>query len=242
MPVLVVPGGFTRPSSFARLAERLNAVVVTLRRRRIAQLDLGGLTSLAKSLDAAITATPDDGTPLVLVGHSMGGLLTYRASLTHRLDGQVLLMPAPPRGLASDIAGLVARDPVSALKLAALSVSALPARVGRMKPPSGLFTMDATAQVIQESRVHRADESFTALLQLIVGSREPVQKALIPTLVVGATQDGLVPPPRVRQLAEQLGADHLELDVAHNFAEEPAGVVVDDAVEKWLRARSLLAT
>lgn len=242
LPVLLVPGAFTRPSSFTRLADRLDAEIVTLRRRRIAQLDLGGLTSLAKSLDAAISAAPDDGTPLVLVGHSMGGLLTYRASLTHRLDGQVLLMPAPPGGLASDIAGLVARDPVSALKLAALSVSALPARVGPLRPPSGLFTVDATAQVVQESRVHRADESFTALAQLIVGSRAPVQKAVIPTLVVSATQDGLIPPTRVRRMAEQLGADHLEFDVAHNFAEEPAGAVVDDAVEQWLRARSLFAT
>lgn len=41
-------------------------------------------------------------------------------------------------------------------------------------------------------------------------------------------------------MAERLGADHLEFDVAHNFSEEPAGVVVEDAVEAWMREQSLL--
>jgi pimeloyl-ACP methyl ester carboxylesterase len=73
------------------------------------------------------------------------------------------------------------------------------------------------------------------------GSRAPVREAEVPTLVIGGAQDGLVPPDRVRRLAERLGADYLELDVAHNFSEEPAGVVVEDAVESWLRERSLLS-
>jgi pimeloyl-ACP methyl ester carboxylesterase len=238
--VLIVPGAFTRPSSFERLAERLDADVVDLRRRRIAQLDVGGLQSMERRLDAAVYDIREDATPIVLVGHSMGGLLAYRAGLNHHIDGQVLLMPAPPEGLAPDIARLGVRDPRSALKLLALSFSTLPARMGPMKPPAGLFTVGASPEVVRESGKHRADESITALIQLMIGSTTPVRKTNTPTLVVGATQDGLVPAARVRRMAERLGADYHEFDVAHNFSEEPAGAVVDDAVEKWLRKRSLI--
>lgn len=242
MPILITPGAFTRSTSFERLAERLEAEVVTLPRRPIAQLDMGGLRSLSNCLDEAIRLAPDDGTPLVLIGHSMGGLLSYRAGLIHHIDGQVLLMPAPPEGLALDIVKLAMRNPVAAAKLAALSLSTLPARFGSMTPPPGLYTAEATRDILDAAKVHRADESMSALLQLLIGSRVPVQKATVPTLVVGGSQDGLVPPARVHRFAERLGADHLELDVAHNFSEEPAGVVVDEAVEVWLRERSLLET
>ena len=64
------------------------------------------------ALDPAIAAAPDDGRPLVLVGHSMGGLLTLRAGLRHRVDAQVLLMPAPPAGLLRDVGRLALTDPV----------------------------------------------------------------------------------------------------------------------------------
>lgn len=90
------------------------------------------------------------------------------------------------------------------------------------------------------SRAHRVDESLLTLLQLIFGSRAPVTAAEIPTLVVGGAADGLVPPATVRRLADQLDAEYVELEVAHNFSEEPAGEVVEDEVERWLEAHGLL--
>lgn len=242
MPVLITPGAFTRASSFQRLADRLDGQVVELpvRSRRLPQLDLGGLAASDAALDAAIAAAPDDGRPLVLVGHSMGGLLTLRAGLRHRVDAQVLLMPAPPDGLLRDVGRLALTDPVTAAKFAALCVSTLPARSWPVAPPRGLFTTGITPEALAGSRVHRADESLRTLLQLLVGSRAPVVAAEVPTLVVGGTADGLVPPATVRRLAERLQADHVELDVAHNFSEEPAGEVVEDEVVRWLRARGLL--
>ena len=74
MPILITPGAFTRASSFERLADRLDGQVVELpvRSRRLPQLDLGGLAASDAALDRAIATAPDDGRPLVLVGHSMG--------------------------------------------------------------------------------------------------------------------------------------------------------------------------
>lgn len=240
MPILITPGAFTLPSSFDRLAGRLNAQVVDRPRKRFPQLEFGGLDAAQGHLTKAIDNAPGDGTSLVLIGHSMGGLLAYRAGLQRDIDGQVLLMPAPPEGLVSDMARLAVRDPSSAFKLLLTSVSTVPVRAGWAAPPRGLFTADVSAEVIEAAKTHRADESLSALLQLVLGSRAAVRRATVPTLVVGGTQDGLVSPERAQILAERLGADYLEFDVAHNFSEEPKGIVVEDAVEEWLRTNALL--
>ncbi len=242
MPILIVPGAFTRPSSFARLALRLGAQVVARPPRLFAQLQRGGVDAVGAALDEAISNAPDDGTPLVLIGHSMGGLLSLRASLRHRIDGQVLLMPAPPEGLFADLARTFARNPITAAKLGTLALSSVPVRFGPFTPPPGLYTAAASRAVMRRGSAHRADESWSALLELACGSSAAVEPATVPTLVVGGRQDGLVRPERVRALARQLGADHLELDVAHNFSEEPAGEIVEEAVEHWLRERSLTPT
>ncbi|MCV7431569.1 alpha/beta fold hydrolase [Mycolicibacterium bacteremicum] len=240
MPVLITPGAFTRASSFQRLADRLGAHIVERPRPRFTQLDTGGFDAVAAELDSATVAARDDGTPLVLIGHSMGGLLCYRAGLARRIDGQVLLMPAPPEGLASDIGRLALRDPISALKFLITGISAAPVRAGWVAPPRGLFSTDASPDELEAAKDHRADESMIALLQLLIGSRTSVREATVPTLVVGGTQDGLVPPGRVRLLAERLGAEHREFDVAHNFSEERKGIIVEEAVEAWLREHALL--
>ncbi|GAB3988184.1 esterase/lipase family protein [Nocardioides marmoraquaticus] len=104
MPTLIVPGAFTRASSFDRLAEALDGELIDMpwRDRRLAQLDLGGLGAADRALDQAVerVTEADRQSPLVLVGHSMGGLLALRASRRHPLDALVLLMPAPPRAWA----------------------------------------------------------------------------------------------------------------------------------------------
>jgi pimeloyl-ACP methyl ester carboxylesterase len=241
MPVLITPGAFTQASSFADWAHRLRGEVVVRPQRPFPQLQRGGLNTVAGALDEAIEAAPDDGSPLVLIGHSMGGLLTLRAGLVHEIDAQVLLMPALPGGLAGHLLRFGRQDPVSAAKFIAIAVSSRAAGFASMAPPRGLYTADADLAVVAEAQRHRADESWSALLQMIVGSRTPVQPVRVPTLVVGGKQDGLVPPHRVRELAAALHADHLEFDVAHNFSEEPAGRVVEDGVQAWLRDRSLIA-
>ncbi|GAB3988187.1 alpha/beta fold hydrolase [Nocardioides marmoraquaticus] len=133
------------------------------------------------------------------------------------------------------------RDPRTALTFAALAVSTLPVRSGWLRSaPRGLYAADVTPEVLRAASRHRADESLTVLAQLVVGSRRPVRPTGAPTLVIGGRDDGLVPSTTVRRLAARLGADHEELPVAHNFSEEPSGVVVDHAVRRWLDSRPTL--
>lgn len=92
--------------------------------------------------------------------------MAYRAGLLRATDAQILLMPAPPEGLAPDIGRLALRDPVSALKFALTSVSTLPERTGWFAPPRGLFTAEVSPAVLRAAQEHRADESLTALRRL----------------------------------------------------------------------------
>ena len=68
--------------------------------------------------------------------------MTLRAGLRHRVDAQVLLMPAPPDGLLRDVARLARNDPVTAAKFAALSLTTLPARSWPVAPRAGCHDGD----------------------------------------------------------------------------------------------------
>lgn len=246
MTVLVVPGAFTAPGSFDELARTLRDVagpvrVLTLpaRTARVPQLDLGGLHAADRLRDHELAVAARDAGPTVLVGHSLGGLLSLRASRRVEVDALVLLMPAPPGGLARDLARLAWRDPVSALGFASLALTTLPVRALPLPAPRGLFTAGATAAVRGRSRRWRVDESWLVLTQLALGSREPVAPSAVPTLVVAGRDDGLVPAATVARLAGDLRADLRELPVAHSFSEEPAGSVVGEEVLTWLADRGI---
>ena len=247
MTVLVVPGAFTAPGAFDEVAAALTDAlgeaagpvrVLTLpaRAARWAQLDRGGLAAADRLLDHELAHAAGTDGPTVLVGHSLGGLLALRASRRTEVDGLVLLMPAPPGGLAADLLRLLVRDPATAVAFVMLSVSSLPVRRLPLPAPRGLFTTGASREVRERSRSWRVDESWRVLAQLVLGSRDAVAPSGVPTLVVAGRDDGLVPAATVARLAADLDAELLELPVAHNFNEEPAGSVVTDAVVDWLRS------
>ena len=252
MRVIVVPGAFTAASAFQVMAERLttaghDVTVVDLpaRSSRLPQVLGGGLGRIDAMLDETIDEIAVDADDLVLVGHSLGGLACLRATQRRspgpspREGGRTpaalaLLTPAPPGGLARELLQLIGRDPVSALKFAALAVTSKTPPVADAIPPQGLFTDQVTDDELRASMAHRRDESWRLLAQLVLGSRDRVEPLGIPTLVVGGTEDGLVPERTCADLAERLGARYEVLPVGHAFAEEAAGDVVTDVLVDWL--------
>lgn len=250
MTVLVVPGAFTAPGAFDAFARTVaegvgpaagpvHVVTLPARAARFPQFDRGGLRAADRLLDEEVDKAAEAGGEVVLAGHSLGGLLSLRAARRRRVDALVLLMPVPPGGLVRDLLALARRDPVSVASFAALAVSTWPVRALPTRAPRGLFTDEATPEVLSSSRAWRVDESWLVLAQLLLGSRTPVAPVGVPTLVVAGRDDALVPPTSVRRLAEELHADLRELPVAHNFNEEPAGDVVGVEVLSWLAARGL---
>jgi pimeloyl-ACP methyl ester carboxylesterase len=236
--VLVVPGAWTTADAFddvrddvERHGYRVRIIDLPARSRRVPQLDRGGLGAIDRALDEAIESC---GAAPILVGHSLGGLASLRAGRRHALAALVLLMPAPPAGLARTMLAGAVRRPVhtAALLGAALSIRTA-TRLSSIRP-AGMYSAQATPETLRRAAAYRTDESWSVLAALLLGSREAVTPSGSPTLVVGGSQDLVTPAPIVARLAAELKAEYVELDVAHAFNEEPTFTTVTEAVLRFL--------
>lgn len=241
-PIVLVPGAWTTADSFDDVRDAFEhhghptrVLDLPARSRRLPQLDGGGLVAIDRELDEALDEY--DQSP-ILAGHSLGGLMALRAARRHEVRALVLLMPAPPMGMLPTILGDAVKHPYSSFRTlgAAFSVT-LGTRLG-FKPPDGLYSSAATPETLARGAAYRVDESWSVLAALAVGSREPVEPAGVPTLVVAGHQDRFTPTRVLRPVADALNAELQEFDVAHAFNEEPTYSVVTDAVLDFL-ARSV---
>jgi len=135
------------------------------------------------------------------------------------------------------VLGDAVRDPRHSIRMlgAAFSVT-LATRLG-FGPPDGLYSSSVTTEALERGAGFRSDESWAVLAAAMLGSRDAVGPASVPTLVVAGSQDRFTPTRVLRPLADDLGAELLEFDVAHAFNEEPSYRLVTDAVLDFL-ARS----
>jgi pimeloyl-ACP methyl ester carboxylesterase len=240
-PALIVPGAFSDVDSFTGAAEFLAArgrdvyaLSPPARGRRIPQLDTGGLAALDRSLDRACDRI---GSPLTVIGHSLGGLAVLRLLQRRRQVAAALLMPVSPSGLAPEAVRLAREQPIDAAKMIGISLSAWPVRKLGLEPPVGMFRRDAPPDAVARSAARRVSESWRALAEALIGSREEIVPVETPLLLIGGSQDAIVSAASVADLAGRLDADYREFDVAHAFVEEPGFDRVLEEVDGWLRQR-----
>jgi len=198
------------------------------------------MRAIDDALDREIAACSS---PPVLVGHSLGGLASIRAAKRAQIRALVLLMPAHPGGMLPAVAGASVHDPVNTLRLlgTVLSVTGMSRFVERLAPtrvpsivPRGLYSTEMTSDRIREALIHRADESWTVLLEIALGSRQPIEPVGVPTLVVAGLQDYIAPKQTLLPLARALDAAYVEVDVAHAFNEEPSFPLVTDVIVEFI--------
>ncbi len=241
-PVILVPGAWTTAASFDDVRDVFehhghptNVLELPARARRLPQLDAGGLGAIDRAIDDAIAAHDE---PPILMGHSLGGLASLRASRRNDLSALILLMPAPPDGMARPaLAGAVQR-PLNSIGLLGAAISLRALSKFTSAGPAGLHSSAATPETLDRARAFRTDESWVVLASLLIGSREPVMPTNTPTLVVAGAQDLMTPTPVIRRLATQLEATFVECDVAHAFNEDPTSPLVTDSVISFLDANA----
>jgi pimeloyl-ACP methyl ester carboxylesterase len=171
---------------------------------------------------------------VVIVGHSMGGLIAQALAATLNPVAVVAVTPAPPRGIWP-------------LRSGALLVATLrhaPALLGSrpLMPSRRVMTRLALAELSADAReaVYRrlVPESSRLARELALrGVFVDASSVRCPMLVVAAARDRITPPSVVRRVARRYGATLYEYaDLGHMVPLEPRWQEVARDVAAWLAA------
>ncbi|MDX6232117.1 MAG: hypothetical protein QOH68_1092 [Nocardioidaceae bacterium] len=162
--------------------------------------------------------------PIVLVGHSLGGLIVQRImaeTVPEAVRGAVLLSSVSRGPAISSVLAVAAHHPVQALRF----IAGLPMRL-----PERLLFSEAGGHAAQMHRL-RADSPLVQY-QLLFHRGAAVSDK--PVLVVGGAGDRLVPLATQLRTARRYGAEVQVIDhVGHDLMLESAGDCGLDAIIRW---------
>lgn len=169
--------------------------------------------------------------PPVVVGHSMGGLVTQMVMARHRVRAGVLVAPVPAHPAVGSLLSVARQHPVDALRIVAFR--SLPLRA------SYLFNrLDAATAEAHSDRM--GPESPLAQYQLLLHRPQPLPVGGAPVLVLGTPEDRLVPIGDVRRTARRYGALLEEFPgMGHDLMLDDGWEKPFDAVERWLSGQEL---
>ncbi len=200
-------------------------------------------TSLSDYADDVEAAMDHVGRPVVLIGHSMGGLICQHVMGRGRVPAAaVLLASVPPSGLGSSAMhlGLYAQDLVWQL---GLLQTLGPHAVAPQFVRRAFLSVGASATALAHLVTRLQSESPRATAEMMAPPQPtpPSGDDRPPILVLGGDQDAFLPVSAFRETATYFGADLRILQGA------PHGLMVDsqwwqpvaDEILSWLEAQDL---
>lgn len=197
--------------------------------------DVAGLSMTDYAAAVAKVIADQDETP-VLIGHSMGGLVSLMAAAKAQVKALVLLAPSPPWGVSGGSIEEAAQS-FGLMSLGAYWTQAI-------DPDFSIFakaSADRFSHAEQRAMYERlVPESGRALHETISWWLDPFMTTAAgpvsaPTLVLAGGRDQIHPPALARQIAERCGADFRRFDeMSHWLISEPGHEEVADAVLRWL--------
>ena len=173
--------------------------------------------------------------PPVVVGHSMGGLITQRFATQHPAAGIVLLASAPICGMKRYGWAMVRANPWPFLK-ASLTRDMYSIYIDNRRVRHIMFSPATPEHTVTRCRERLQSESWKACMEM----NEPISPLDIacPILALGAELDQTVPAEAVLETGEAYGATrHIFPGVGHNLMLEPSWQEVADCIDQWIQTR-----
>lgn len=185
----------------------------------------------------------EPGPPPVLIGHSMGGLITQMVAATRPTGPIVLLNSAQPRGI-----NII----YPSSTWATLNILLTPAFWRKPHRPSykrARYGFLNRMPEVEARRIHRqlVPESGRAYAELVFWFLDPRrvtrverEKITVPILAITGSEDRIIPPRVVRQIAKYYSSTTFVCYPGHGhcpFAEPGSEKIVAD-IDRWLRTRS----
>ena len=185
-------------------------------------------------LDDVERAAAEFAEPPVVVGHSMGGLLTQRYLERNSAPGAVLVAAIPPTGAIRVAARLAARDPLAFVKVNLLlrlwPFVGTSARVREL-----FFTPETTQAVVDDCEARLQDESYPAFVDMVVHSWRRPRRVAAPILVLGAERDGIISVDEVHRTARAYGtAAEIFAGMGHDMMLDQGWQTVANRVDAWI--------
>jgi len=153
---------------------------------------------------------------VVLVGHSMGGLIVQRVIETRPVHGAVLVASVPRRGVIVALARLARRDPMQVAQ-SIVSVSLWPMVENDERARKHFFTEQTDADTVEAAGAKLQNESFLAFLSMLARHPRPKLARTENVCVIGATRDGIFTRDEQHDLAAAYGTDLIEIDAGHDL-------------------------
>jgi len=183
--------------------------------------------------------TVPDG-PLILVGHSQGGLLVLRYAVTRPDDIDAIIVSSPFLSMHPD------SKPPAALQMVANIVSTFSKKLmfSKVADPSYLSRTPGIAEAYVADPLVSSTVSarwFTEVVRAQLETREMASRLSVPALIMQSGDDRLVDPAATRDWAAQAPADLVEYvewpGLYHEMFNEPEREQVFQRMELWLRKR-----
>ncbi len=173
--------------------------------------------------------------PPVLVGHSLGGLVAYEFARRHEVPAVVLFSAVPPDGTIRSFRALARRHPVSAVKMAAMSLFPSVRMLG--EPPVGVYSDRVPKTRARAFTRQLRPESWRVLGEVFTRPRDEARPLDVPTYVVGTSGDHLIPETEVRRTARLLDAPcRIFEGFSHTPFVEPDWETIAQDLAEWIEA------
>ncbi|TDE95894.1 alpha/beta fold hydrolase [Occultella glacieicola] len=173
--------------------------------------------------------------PLVVVGHSLGGLVAQKFLEHDRAAGLVLLAPTPVRGTLPAVARLARRYPVELLRATA-TLRMRPFVRTRPMVRDLFFTPRTDQELVDDTFIRLRDESYLAFLQTILVWPRP-DRVRVPVLVVAAEQDRFFTLAEMQRTARAYGTRAVVVEGSgHDLMLDGGWPDVADRIDDWARA------